>query len=85
MPIHEYECSACSHQFERLVMSTSAPVAPAQCPACQSTDLRRLLSVFAVSSEGTQQLNRRQGMKSVEKEQRDKAHGHQKDIAHHFD
>ena len=35
MPIYEYACSDCGHQFEALVRSTTTP----QCPQCQSVAL----------------------------------------------
>jgi len=53
MPIYEYECRACGHQFELLVLKTTV----AACPSCEGQDLERLLSGFAVSSEGTRQSN----------------------------
>jgi putative FmdB family regulatory protein len=49
MPIYEYHCRQCAHEFELLVLRTS-PV-PA-CPSCQSQDIEQLLSGFAVTSEG---------------------------------
>ena len=48
MPIFEYSCRACGHQFEFLKLP-SRPAA-AKCPACQGEDLERLLSGFAMSS-----------------------------------
>jgi putative FmdB family regulatory protein len=48
MPIYEYQCRACSHQFETLVLKGTV----AECPACRGRDLEPLLSGFAVSSEG---------------------------------
>jgi putative FmdB family regulatory protein len=54
MPIFDYRCIRCSHEFELLVLRTS-PV-PA-CPSCDSQDLEQLLSGFAVSSEGTRQTS----------------------------
>lgn len=48
MPILEYSCRTCGHQFEflKLPATTAAP----RCPACQGEDLERLLSVFAMST-----------------------------------
>lgn len=43
MPIYPYQCNACGHQFETLVRSSETP----SCPACESTDLRRQLSLIA--------------------------------------
>ena len=48
MPIFEYSCKACGHQFEFLKLPTSP--AAATCPACQGEDLEKLLSGFAMST-----------------------------------
>jgi putative FmdB family regulatory protein len=48
MPILEYRCRACGQQFEFLKLP--ATVDAARCPACQSEDLERLLSGFAMST-----------------------------------
>lgn len=48
MPIHEYRCRVCAHQFEALVRGAEVPA----CPVCQADDPERMLSLFAVSSEG---------------------------------
>ena len=54
MPIYEYRCTRCAHEFELLVLRTSP--APA-CPSCDSQKLEQLLSGFAVNSEGTRQAS----------------------------
>lgn len=46
MPIYEFECTACSHRFEELVPTCSDT--PLPCPACASTDTRKLMSAGAV-------------------------------------
>lgn len=48
MPLFDFRCRGCGREFEALIRSqdTTAP----QCPACRSTDLERLLPIFAVSS-----------------------------------
>ncbi len=46
MPIFEYECRACHHEFEILVLKDTVPA----CPSCQGQDLERLLSGFSVNS-----------------------------------
>ena len=48
MPIFEYECRGCRHQFEYLSRPGSA--AAPECPECRGADLERLLSGFAVNS-----------------------------------
>ena len=53
MPIYEYECRSCGNQFELIVLKDTVIA----CPSCQGTELERLLSGFAVSSESTRQSN----------------------------
>lgn len=48
MPLFEYECRACHHQFELLVRESTR----LECPSCQGTELEKQLSVFAVSAPG---------------------------------
>ena len=43
MPIYEYACRACGHEFETLVRSSDTP----SCAKCASVDLEKKLSVFA--------------------------------------
>ena len=43
MPLFEYACQTCDHQFETLVRNGTAPT----CPACQGAALERRQSVFA--------------------------------------
>ena len=42
MPIYEYQCKACCHCFEELMMSASDP-APV-CPECDCKDVEKLMS-----------------------------------------
>lgn len=48
MPLFEYQCRACGHRFEYLTQHERQP----ECPACQSRDLQKQLSTFAVSTGG---------------------------------
>jgi putative FmdB family regulatory protein len=48
MPIFEYICQECQHEFEALVFGRDK----AACPKCQSKRLSPQLSVFAVSAKG---------------------------------
>ncbi len=48
MPIYEYACKECSHEFEALVYGSQK----AECPKCASKKLAPKLSVFAVSAPG---------------------------------
>ena len=49
MPIYEYKCQACSHQFELLVRSGTVPA----CPSCGADQLDRLISLPAIKSDST--------------------------------
>jgi putative FmdB family regulatory protein len=52
MPIYEFECAACGHQFEDLV-SLSANLRAVACPECGKKKARKLLSVFATATKDT--------------------------------
>ena len=43
MPIFEYACRACGHEFETLVRAADTP----SCVQCSSADLEKKLSLFA--------------------------------------
>jgi len=47
MPVYEFRCNACNAPVSVFVRSMSSPVA-GKCEKCGSTDLRRLMSKFAV-------------------------------------
>jgi putative FmdB family regulatory protein len=49
MPIFEYVCKECDHQFEALVYGSQK----AECPKCHSKTLEPQLSVFAVSAKSS--------------------------------
>ena len=49
MPIFEYICKDCQHEFETLVFGRDK----AKCPKCQSQKLSPQLSVFAMSAKGS--------------------------------
>ncbi len=72
MPIYEYECRGCGHQFEFLLLPTN-PTA-ATCPQCSGLDLERVISMFAVSSDGTRQMALNDGRKRAASVRRDKVH-----------
>ena len=48
MPIFEYVCSECKHQFELLVQGSAQAV----CPKCQATKLEKKFSAFGVGATG---------------------------------
>ena len=78
MPIYEYRCRACGRDFEALVRDAKAP----PCPHCDSEDIERLLSLFAVSSEGTREIALKEARAKSSKLQRDKAIA-EHEYAHH--
>ena len=49
MPIYEYICKECNHQFEALVYGKEK----AECPKCHTRKLAPQLSVFAVSAKSS--------------------------------
>jgi putative FmdB family regulatory protein len=53
MPLYDFRCKNCNHEFEALVRARDAP----QCPACHGQDLERLLSTFAVDSAERRQAS----------------------------
>jgi putative FmdB family regulatory protein len=81
MPLYEYQCRACSHNFERLVRGSEQP----SCPSCQSGDIERLLSTFGVSSDarshGILQAARREFTYSPQR--RDEIRHQQEEIREH--
>ena len=47
MPLYDFRCRACAHEFEALVRAGHDPV----CPACGAADLEKLLTrAFSVKS-----------------------------------
>ena len=50
MPIYEYVCRGCGHQFEHLVRGDEKPA----CPACGKRRLDKQFSVVAAHTSGAQ-------------------------------
>lgn len=46
MPIYEYVCPSCEHEFEELALSMSSRKTP-KCPSCGENGATRKMSVFA--------------------------------------
>jgi putative FmdB family regulatory protein len=47
MPLYDFHCRRCGAEFEQLVRGTDV----IECPSCRTTDVERLLSTFALSTE----------------------------------
>lgn len=70
MPLFEYRCLGCEQQFELLIRGDATP----SCPSCGGTSLERIVSMFAVSSDGSQRRSRQLlGAKQKEKSLRNQA------------
>ncbi len=51
MPIYEYQCKACGHEFEALQKMSDAPLC--DCPVCQKPELQKKISAAAFHLKGT--------------------------------
>jgi len=52
MPLFDFKCRSCGHEFEALVRPPSYGDPPLTCRACGHPELTQLLATFAVSSAG---------------------------------
>ena len=50
MPIYEYQCGHCDHQFETMQRMSDAPLK--ECPECGDESLRKLISLVAFRLKG---------------------------------
>lgn len=50
MPIFEYNCQACDHRFETIVLSARETV---NCPKCASKKVAKQLSVFSARASAS--------------------------------
>jgi putative FmdB family regulatory protein len=48
VPLYEYVCRACAHQFEELVSGGVTPC----CPRCRADGVQRILSVVSIGRTG---------------------------------
>ena len=53
MPLFEFQCSTCEMHFEDLVSRDETP----RCPKCESKQVKKKLSVFAVSGGGAREAS----------------------------
>ncbi len=70
MPIYEYTCGDCGLDFERLVLGQKTPT----CPACESENLKRKLSLPRVKSSTTRGMAMRAAKKRDASQARDRMH-----------
>lgn len=83
MPIYDYQCRDCGHEFELVVLKSTVVA----CPTCQGANLEQLLSGFAVSSDGIRQANARASRQAQlsSRETKDKQVAQAEYIKHHND
>ena len=81
MPIYEYRCKVCGHEFETLTLGKTKP----DCPSCHSEDLEKLLSLPTVQSSSTRAVSMRAAKKRdkaqatermIEQQKYQQAHNH---------
>lgn len=60
MPIYEYRCRQCDHDFELLIRGNEQPT----CPSCSQPELEKQFSVPAAHSARSSQLPIRQSAPS---------------------
>jgi putative FmdB family regulatory protein len=65
MPMFDFVCSKCRHEFEALVRGSTA----ATCPGCGSVELEKQMSLPALKTESTH------GLAMQAAKRRDKAQG----------
>jgi putative FmdB family regulatory protein len=65
MPLFDFVCTKCRHEFEALVRGSTPPV----CPECASAELEKLPSMPALKTEATH------GLAMQAAKRRDKAQG----------
>ena len=53
MPLYEYDCLKCGQRFEVLVRGPQTIA----CPSCGNEGVERVISSFAVSSDGIREAN----------------------------
>ncbi len=82
MPIYEYLCQKCQHQFEYLLLGSSPA---AKCPACGSPNLEQLISRSAVHSEGSHQANLSAAHRKVAAARGDRMRDEHQHLHEHFE
>ncbi len=71
MPLYDFRCRGCAHEFEALVRPSHEPA----CPSCGSADLERLITgaTFSVRAGGLSPAARRAVQKQQRQQHRDQA------------
>lgn len=63
MPLYEYRCDACNHEFEALQKISDEPLV--HCPVCEAAELRKLVSAagFRLKGQGWYETDFKTGSK----------------------
>ena len=52
MPMYEFECKKCGHQFEKVMSMTEHDEEKVRCPKCESEEVKHLIeSVYVTTSK----------------------------------
>jgi len=82
MPLYDYECRECGHEFEALVRKGDVP----QCPKCHTEHLERLLSTFMMTSdEHNREMVRKERKKRLPKHKAEQNEEYQAALREHLD
>ena len=65
MPIYEYKCRSCGHQFEKIVKISESP----DCESCNSADLEKLFNAPGIRTAKSKRLS-----ESGERQDKNKVH-----------
>ncbi len=59
MPIYEYKCKTCSHEFTKIIRSPEDRPTSPTCPECGAVKTRRIISVpsIAIGATGSDQVS----------------------------
>jgi len=81
--LYDYACKQCGREFEVLIRAGETKTL--HCPDCRSTEVERLLSNFAVSSEATRKASFGRAKEQSLKVAREKRIWEERAIHHHHD
>jgi putative FmdB family regulatory protein len=81
MPLYEFECLSCRHEFEALVRGSDRPA----CPACGSQELQRLASAFGVKTLAATKSAVARARQDQKKANRDRDVAERERAEHHDD
>lgn len=81
MPIFDFVCASCHHEFEALVRSGSEP----ECPQCHGKELEKRLSMPALKTENTHGLAMKAAKRRDQAQGKDRVHEQRKYEQSHDD